>query len=69
MSSTLKTGTKTKEIDGGAYIAGSVSIADGKAYFGHYENEFLCIDLEKGTNLWTFKDRAFPLFFVRGGDK
>src|SRR5439155_1623088 len=35
---------------------------DKRAYFGHYENEFLCIDLDKGERAWTFKDRDFPYF-------
>ena len=56
----LADGQQLKEIPAGAYIAGSVALSGHRAYFGHYENEFQCIDLEKGTNLWTFKDRAFP---------
>jgi outer membrane protein assembly factor BamB len=55
-------GSKIKEVDAGAYIAASVAIDDNKAYVGHYENAFLCIDLEKSTNLWTYRDRNFPYF-------
>jgi outer membrane protein assembly factor BamB len=29
---------------------------------GHYENEFLCFDLEKGERLWSYHDRNFPYF-------
>ncbi|MBI3880024.1 MAG: PQQ-binding-like beta-propeller repeat protein [Verrucomicrobia bacterium] len=58
----IQTGEKVKEIDGGAYIAGSVALADNRAYYGHYENEFLCVDLLKEKTAWTFKDRAFPFF-------
>src|SRR5207244_6885219 len=43
----LDKGEKVKEIEAGAYIARSVAVPDNPAYFGHYENEFLCIDLNK----------------------
>ena len=58
----LANGEKVKEVEAGAYIAASVAIKDNRAYVGHYENEFLCIDLEKGTNLWTFRDKNFAYF-------
>ena len=29
---------QVKEIEAGAYIAASVALADGRAYFGQYEN-------------------------------
>lgn len=58
----LRTGEKVKEIEAGAYIAASVAISANRAYVGHYENEFLCIDLEKGTNLWTYRDKNFAYF-------
>src|SRR5690606_49527 len=37
-----------KELDAGAYVAASVALAENRAYFGHYENEFLCLDLSEG---------------------
>lgn len=58
----LTNGSKIKEFDAGAYIAGSSALVGKFAYVGHYENEFLCFDLEKGTNIWSFKDRNFPYF-------
>jgi len=58
----LKDGQQVKEIDAGAYIAASVALVDQFAYIGHYENAFLCIDLDKGTNVWTYRDRQFPYF-------
>ena len=58
----LAEGKELKQIPGGAYIAGSVALDQGRAYFGHMENEFWCVDLAKGTNRWTYKDRAFPYF-------
>src|SRR5690242_5333512 len=58
----LADGQQVKEVEVGAPIAGSVAVADNRAYFGHYENEFLCVDLDKGERAWTFKDRDFPYF-------
>src|SRR3989442_4900505 len=58
----LAKGEIVKEIQAGAYIAGSVAVADNRAYFGHYENEFLCIDMNKSERVWTFKDRDFSYF-------
>ena len=58
----LADGKQIKEIEAGAYIAGSVALADERAYFGQFENEFLCVDLEKGEKAWAFRDRNFPYF-------
>ena len=56
----LADGAKVKEIDAGAYIAASVALYGRCAYFGHYENEFLCIDLDAGKVAWRYKDLEFP---------
>jgi eukaryotic-like serine/threonine-protein kinase len=58
----LKDGQKIKEVEAGAYIAGSGAYEANKFYVGHYENEYLCADLESGEIKWKFKDRAFPYF-------
>jgi outer membrane protein assembly factor BamB len=58
----LADGKQIKEVEAGAYVAGSAALLGGCAYFGHMENEFVCIDLEKGTNRWTYRDRAFPYY-------
>lgn len=58
----LADGTKIKEFEAGAYIAGSAALIGRHAYVGHYENEFLCFDLDKGTNIWSYHDRNFPYF-------
>lgn len=58
----LTDGSKVKEFDAGAYIAGSAALIGRFAYVGHYENEFLCFDLEKGTNVWHYHDRNFSYF-------
>jgi eukaryotic-like serine/threonine-protein kinase len=58
----LKDGEKVKQVEAGAYIAGSGAYEANQFYVGHYENEFLRADLEKGEIKWKFKDRAFPYF-------
>ncbi len=58
----LADGHEQKQIPGGAYIAGSAALLDQRAYFGHMENEVWCVDLAKGTNVWVYRDRAFPYF-------
>jgi outer membrane protein assembly factor BamB len=35
---------------------------NNRAYFGHYENEVLCVDLRAGEVAWRFKDRPFAYF-------
>lgn len=56
----LGNGSKAREIEAGAPIIGSAAIAGGRAYLGHYENEFLCVDLKEGKVAWRYRDRAFP---------
>lgn len=58
----LEKGQKIKEVDAGAYIAGSGAFKNHRFYIGHYENEFLCADIQAGEIVWRFKDRAFPYF-------
>jgi eukaryotic-like serine/threonine-protein kinase len=58
----LGTGEKVKELDSGAYIAGSVAVVEGRAYFGHYGNEYLSVDLEEERVVWSYRDRSFPYF-------
>jgi outer membrane protein assembly factor BamB len=58
----LTNGVKIKEIDAGAYIAGSGAFEEDRFYIGHYDNEFLCADIAAGKIAWRYKDRAFPYF-------
>lgn len=58
----LADGTLARSNEIGAPIAASVALTDGHAYFGHYENRFLSVDLKAGSNAWTFRDREFPYF-------
>jgi outer membrane protein assembly factor BamB len=58
----LADGTLARSNEIGAPIAASVALAGGRAYFGHYDNQFLCADLKSGSNVWAFRDRQFPYF-------
>jgi eukaryotic-like serine/threonine-protein kinase len=58
----LADGREVKAIEAGAYIAASVAVAEGHAYVGHYENEFLGVDLTAGKVLWRYKDKPFAYF-------
>jgi outer membrane protein assembly factor BamB len=58
----LEKGEKLKEVEAGAYIAGSGAFEKDRIYIGHYENEFICADVAVGKIVWRFKDRAFPYF-------
>ncbi len=50
------------EIGEECHIATSVALKDGKVYFGHYGNEFLCVDIEKAEVMWRHKNPRHPFF-------
>ncbi len=56
----LADGSPIKEVEAGAYIIGSAALVGGMAYVGHYENEFLAINLDRGEVAWRYHDRDFP---------
>lgn len=58
----LTNGTLVRSNEIGAPIAASVALAGGRAYFGHYDNQFVCADLNTGSNAWKFREREFPYF-------
>ena len=58
----LADGSKVKEVPTGAYIAGSVAMVDDQVYVGHYECEFLCIDVEEEALKWKYRKRNFPYY-------
>ncbi|MCB9881313.1 MAG: PQQ-binding-like beta-propeller repeat protein [Planctomycetes bacterium] len=68
-----KTGkaTETVELGDECHVAGSVALADGRAYFGHYGNEFVCVDLAKAAVVWRYGggDQAFFSSPAIGQDK
>ena len=37
-----------------------MALAGNRAYFGHYDNEFLCVDLIATNVVWRFRDQEFP---------
>ncbi len=53
-------GEREKVVEAGAYIAGSAAVDGPLVYVGHYENEFLCIDIKEGRVVWKYRDRQFP---------
>jgi outer membrane protein assembly factor BamB len=44
------------------HIAGSVALSDGRVYFGHYGNAFVCIDLERSELIWEYTGGRQPFF-------
>jgi outer membrane protein assembly factor BamB len=44
------------------HVAGSVALAGDRAYFGHYGNAFVCVDLAAKEIVWEHVDPAFPFF-------
>ncbi len=57
-------GTVNKHIALGeeCYVAGSVGMAGGRVYLGHYGNAFVCIELASGETNWTYPSPRFPFF-------
>lgn len=60
----LKDGTAMQQVELGqdCHVAGSVAIADGVAYFGHYGNAFVAVDLDTSEALWAHRHRTQPFF-------
>ena len=50
------------ELGGDCHIAGSAAFVDGRAYFGHYGNQFVCVDVGEGAVVWTY-DSPRQAFF------
>jgi outer membrane protein assembly factor BamB len=57
------TGKGTGAADSGSYIAASVAVAGDRAYVGHYEGEFLCVDLNKAEVIWKYAPEEAGSFF------
>ncbi len=49
-------GSKTGEVEVGAYIAGSTALVDGRAYLGHYDGGVVCIDVGEQLVVWEYTD-------------
>ncbi|MEQ1892828.1 MAG: PQQ-binding-like beta-propeller repeat protein [Planctomycetota bacterium] len=50
------------ELGNDSQVAGSVALRDGLAYFGHYGNAFVCVDLEENRAVWSFPDPKQAFF-------
>ena len=48
----------------GAYTGASVALANGRAYFGTFNNEVLAVDLKARKQVWRYAptDRQFPFY-------
>lgn len=44
------------------HVAGSVAMEKGKVYFGHYGNEFVCVDLKSGDLDWAYPSPTHAFF-------
>lgn len=44
------------------YIAGAGAFVDGMAYFGHYGNAFVAVNIGAGTITWQFAESRFPFY-------
>jgi len=45
-----------------AHVAGSVAVDEGRAYFGHYGNAFVCVDLVSHETVWHYDDPTHAFF-------
>lgn len=60
----VSTGERLAAIELGpdSHVAGSAAIEDGRAYFGHYGNQFVCIDLQTEQVVWHYDSPRFAFF-------
>ena len=49
-------GKQISEINAGSYIPASIAIFDDHAFFGHYGNRLLCVDLSRMRIRWEYGD-------------
>lgn len=50
------------ELGPDCHVAGSVALADGRVYFGHYGNAFVCADIAKEEVVWSYSSKNQPFF-------
>ncbi|MFT7485207.1 MAG: outer membrane protein assembly factor BamB [Candidatus Paceibacteria bacterium] len=50
------------ELGAESHVAGSAAIEDGRAYFGHYGNQFVCVDLQSQEVVWHYDNPRFAFF-------
>ena len=56
------TALATLDLGPDAHVAGSVGLAGGRVYLGHYGNAFVCADLAGNEIRWSFPDPKHPFF-------
>jgi outer membrane protein assembly factor BamB len=59
-----RTGEAALTADARAYVAGSPAVAGGVAYVGNYEGTFLAIDLDDGSEVWSFTNETGLPFYA-----
>ena len=57
-------GKELRRVQLGGYTGASPAVADGRAYVGTFENQFLAVDLASGAVAWTYEHpvRKFPYY-------
>src|SRR5262249_59031865 len=77
----IRDGRQLFTLSSGAYTGASPAIANGRAFYGTYENEVLAVDLKTHRIVWHYRhpERNFPFYssaalstgrvFVGGRDK
>lgn len=55
-----RTGTLIKKVDIGSYIAATVAMSGNTAFFGHYDNAVVAIDVTTEKELWRYAPSRFP---------
>lgn len=50
------------ELGEACHVAGSAGVQEGKAYFGHYGNEFVCVDWKAARAEWRYASPRFAFF-------
>ena len=55
-------GKLVRQIDCGAYIAGSAALANGLAFAGNYEDTFICADINTGNIVWRYQNEGDPFY-------
>jgi outer membrane protein assembly factor BamB len=62
VSATTGKATAQVELGGDCHVAGSVALSDGKAFFGHYGNALVCVDLSRSEGDWAYRDAKQAFF-------
>ena len=60
----VQTGERVSGLELGTecHVAGSAAFVDGRAYFGHYGNQFVCVDIAKGESVWSYDSPRHAFF-------